>query len=146
MGLVQVDIQRWDIGLFDGIPFKHFQVEHEDCIHDPHLEFGDHRRDQQTADLCVTQGLPKRAAMQREREEREHGCENDDEHGTQAENASIDERVLEIVADRVPLLDVVEDIGGPVLHFFGEEGRVQSGKDEANNEKYERAVKDTAFN
>src|SRR6266849_1185381 len=44
-----------------GLPLQDLEIEHEDRIHHWDLELGDDRGQQQTANLCVAEGLPQRS-------------------------------------------------------------------------------------
>ena len=57
-----------------GFPLHEFQVEHEDRIDHRHEQQRDKGRCRETADLRVTERLPERPPVQREREQSDHGC------------------------------------------------------------------------
>src|SRR5262249_46497870 len=63
----------------------------------------------QAANLCVAQWLPKRTAMDCQGEQAQHRSADGDEHGAQPHDAGVDERLVEWLAEGMPLLDEVEE-------------------------------------
>ena len=61
------------------------------------------------ADLRVAERLPQRAAMESEREQRQHRCTDGDHHGTQPDDACVDYRFFERFALFVFFFDEVEE-------------------------------------
>ena len=81
-----------------GLPFDDFQVEDGDAVEDGDQQESDEGGYGQAADLGVAEGLPQRAAVAGEREQREDGRAYGDQDGAQALDAGVADGLLEGLA------------------------------------------------
>jgi hypothetical protein len=108
-----LSVCRWSDKLIIGaFPLENFEIENKDGVHHRHLQLGYHGRDQQAADLRITQRLPQRPPVQCERQERQYGGKYRDQDRAQPQDAGINQCQLKVVSCDMPFLNEVEKNNG----------------------------------